>query len=394
MKAKPIIVQKFGGTSVATAESRMQVVKQVRRAQSEGYRVAVVVSAMGREGDPYATDTLINLLRAGGGWVDRRDYDLIYCCGELISTAVMSHLLKQEGIPSVGLSGEQAHIFTDDNHGEAEILEIEPQRLLSHLEREEVPVLAGCQGVVRESGNYSTLGRGGSDTSAVAVGAVLRADLVEIYTDVQGIAVTDPRIVPQAPFLKKISFERAFEMASYGAGVVHPRAVRTGWKENIPIRVRSTYSMSPGTLITDTKDEHPVVGIAILAAMETIALAKNALDHRTREDWERKRLIKSLTDSKTGNLILGIKSADSNELMEAVEKRGLALKQRLGDLCWISLVGETEALERRMSDDLVLLSREGIEVTGNEASATRNTYIISAENRTKAVEILYRSIFA
>ena len=181
MNQAPILVQKFGGTSVSTAERRLQAVEHVRRARAEGYRVAIVVSAMGRRGDPYATDTLLDLLRCDGLPVDGRDYDLIFGCGEIVSAVMMAHLLKREGIPAAGLTGGQAGIYTDGNYCEAEIVEIDPARIRHYLDEGAVPVIAGCQGIVPHTGDVTTLGRGGSDTSSVAVGVALGAALVEIY---------------------------------------------------------------------------------------------------------------------------------------------------------------------------------------------------------------------
>lgn len=393
MIEKPVLVQKFGGTSVSTAKRRMQVVEHVRRARAEGYQVAIVVSAMGRRGDPYATDTLLDLLRGDGGPVDGRDYDMIFTCGEIISATMMAHILKREGIPAVGLTGAQALIYTDGHHGEAEIVEIDPARVRSHLKRGELPVITGCQGVVREAGDYTTLGRGGSDTSAVALGVALSASKVEIYTDVEGVARADPQIVPQAHLLERISYDKMYEMARYGAGVVHHRAVRTGQEGNVPIVVRSSFSMAPGTVIADLQDEFSIVGLATLGPLETVVLSEDPVGPEAREVWERRRGIMSLIDRDTRALVLGASFEKSRELKSVIDEAGAAIGQILNDQCWISLIGESEALQERSSEDRDLLEHHGIEVIYHEISDQRSTYIISAVDEARAVRALYHNIF-
>ena len=393
MIEKPILVQKFGGTSVSTVERRMQVVEHVRRARGEGYQVAIVVSAMGRRGDPYATDTLLDLLRGDGGPVDGRDYDMIFICGEIISTTMMSHILKREGIPAVGLAGAQALIYADGHHGEAEILEIDPARVQSHLERGEVPVITGCQGVVPNTGDYTTLGRGGSDTSAVALGVALNASKVEIYSDVEGVAIADPRIVPQARLLDRISYDKMYEMARYGAAVVHHRAVRTGQEGRVPIVVRCTFSMAPGTTVAEVQDRFSIVGIATLGPLETVVLSEDLVGPKVREGWERRRGIMSLIDRDIGALVLAAPSQKSRELKSAADEVGVTSRQVLNDRCWISLIGESEALQERSSEDRELLECQGIEAMYHEISDQRSTYVISAVDEARAVRALYDDIF-
>ena len=183
-----IIVQKFGGTSVANLSLRQEVVNRVREARAKGYKPVVVVSAMGRSGDPYATDTLKDLMSSTCACGDQslRDLDMIMSCGEIISAVVMSSTLCSEGIASLALTGGQAGMITDGNYGDAQVVEFQPERLLAHLRNDEVVVVAGFQGITPE-GEINTMGRGGSDTSAVILGAGLGAERVEIYTDVSGI---------------------------------------------------------------------------------------------------------------------------------------------------------------------------------------------------------------
>ncbi|MEW5865530.1 MAG: aspartate kinase [Bacillota bacterium] len=245
-----ILVQKFGGTSVATPAQRAKVASKVLEAKSRGYSPVVVVSAMGRMGEPYATDTLIELIRNIHREVDWREQDLLLSCGEIISTIVMAQTLRAAGCQVVGLTGAQAGIITDDNFGNTSILEVRPERILKHLREGKVVVVAGFQGVTR-SGDITTLGRGGSDTTAAALGVALGAEMVEIYTDVEGVMTADPRVVPDARSLRVITYREIAEMAHLGAKVVHPRAVEIAMEGGVPIKIRNTFSDAPGTLVTD-----------------------------------------------------------------------------------------------------------------------------------------------
>lgn len=256
-----IIVQKFGGTSVANPESREKAVAKIIKAKNEGFSVVVVVSAMGRNGDPYATDTLINLVKSIGAPLDSRDLDLLLSCGEIISAVVMAQALEKAGYPAIALSGGQAGILTDQNFGEAKIIGINPENVLKQLGEGKIVVVAGFQGVT-SSGEITTLGRGGSDTTATALGSALKAELVEIYTDVEGVMTVDPRIIPEAKILRELTYQEICEMANHGAKVVHPRAVALARDQKVPLKVRSTFTEDIGTLIGDGKPTRVITGIA------------------------------------------------------------------------------------------------------------------------------------
>ncbi|MEM5770478.1 MAG: aspartate kinase, partial [Bacillota bacterium] len=181
-----IIVQKFGGTSVSTVERRQQVLEKIVKAKNGGYTPVVVVSAMGRKGEPYATDTLIDLVRGVNRDVAPRELDMLMCCGELISGVIMTSTLQGAGVDAVMLSGGQAGIMTDKNFGNARILQVDPSHILKYAQMGKVVVVAGFQGMTGDS-EPTTLGRGGSDTSASAIGVALNAEFIEIYTDVEGV---------------------------------------------------------------------------------------------------------------------------------------------------------------------------------------------------------------
>ncbi len=249
-----IIVQKFGGTSVSTKDKRDMVVSKVKKAISEGYSPVLVVSAMGRRGDSYATDTLLSLISDSFKKNNKLGTDLLMSCGEIISTVVMSDCLLQNGIEAVPLTGSQAGILTDSNYSKADFLDITPKKVLEILNEGKVPVVAGFQGGNIE-GYFTTLGRGGSDTSAAALGAALNASEVDIYTDVDGIMTADPRIVVNAELIDKISYNEVFQLADHGAKVIHPRAVEVAMRGNVPLVIKNTMSSSEGTIIDSTGDK-------------------------------------------------------------------------------------------------------------------------------------------
>ena len=243
-----IIVMKFGGTSVQTEESRRQVIKHIRRNIESGKNVVAVVSAMGRKGDPYATDTLISLFKDVGEPVNPAELDSVISIGERLSSAYFSHLLTMNGMPAAAFTGGQAGILTDDNPGNAEILEINTSKICKALRAGKIVIVAGFQGVTSE-GDVRTLGRGGSDTSAVALGSSLGAEVVEIYSDVDGIANCDPRQIPEAVFMDSVSVTQILSMANEGSKVIHPRAVKASLKTKTQIVVRNTFNEQSGTII-------------------------------------------------------------------------------------------------------------------------------------------------
>ncbi len=241
-----LIVQKYGGTSVGTTERIKAVAKRVKKTVDRGDRVVVVVSAMGK-----TTDTLVNLARAISENPSSREMDMLLSTGEQVSIALMSMALQELGQPAISLTGAQVGIVTEAAHSRARILQIKTDRIAKHLDRSEVVVVAGFQGISSSSDlEITTLGRGGSDTSAVALAASLGASCCEIYTDVPGILTTDPRLVPEARMLAEITCNEMLELASLGAKVLHPRAVEIARNYGVPLVVRSSWSEDPGTRVT------------------------------------------------------------------------------------------------------------------------------------------------
>ena len=236
-----ILVQKFGGTSVESYEKMNEVCKIVKsyKEKDKNLELVVVVSAMGRKGAPYATDTLIGLCKEIEVEPQKRELDILMSCGEIISGTILVNMLKSQNIDAVFLTGAQAGIITSDDFSNAKILDINPTRIINELKKKKVVVIAGFQGATEE-GEITTLGRGGSDTSAVAIGKALDCDTVEIYTDVDGIMTADPRVEPGAKVLKCIDYEEVFQMADKGSRVIHPRAVQLAKSGNITLAIKNT----------------------------------------------------------------------------------------------------------------------------------------------------------
>ncbi|GAK01548.1 aspartate kinase [Geomicrobium sp. JCM 19055] len=281
-----IVVQKFGGTSVQSAELREIAAQHVRSAVESGHKVVAVVSAMGRSNDPYSTDTLLGLIDGNDAHVPKREQDLLQSCGEIISSVVFTNLLIGQGLKASALTGKQAGFVTNDTFGNARITEMKTDAILERFKESDVLVVAGFQGESTK-GELTTLGRGGSDTSATALGAALNAKYVDIFTDVDGIMTADPRIVNDAKPLKTLTYSEVSNMAYQGAKVIHPRAVEIAMYAKIPLRIRSLQSDSTGTLITMSRDQLPgsdveerlVTGITYVKDISQVTVQKAEDDH-------------------------------------------------------------------------------------------------------------------
>ncbi len=273
-----VIVQKFGGTSLKDEESRFQAAQHVLSAVKEGYKVIVVVSAIGRKGDPYATDTLLGLVNAQQEpFVAKRELDLLMSCGELISSVVFCNLLGSFNLKAMAMTGAQAGFRTNEDFSNAKIVEMKCDKLLKQLTTHDCIVVTGFQGMSPD-GELTTLGRGGSDTSATAIGAAIQAEWVDIFTDVEGLMTADPRIVSEAKPINTVTYNEICNMAYQGAKVIHPRAVEIAMNAKVPIRIRSTFSDLEGTLVTSSLksqkgmdvEERLVTGIAYVSNVSQI----------------------------------------------------------------------------------------------------------------------------
>ena len=270
-----IKVLKFGGTSVATPEARELAVQKLLAARQQGFQPVAVVSAIGRRGMPYATDTLASLLHEMGPSVRPapRELDLMMGVGEMLSAVIFAHALRISGADATALTGGQAGIYTDGNFGNARITHIDPRNVLAEIERGAIPVICGFQGITEPNvangpdGVLTTLGRGGSDTTAAAIGVALGAVAVEIYTDVDGVKTADPDFVPNAPTLRQVVYDEVAEIAHLGARVLHPRAAEIAMKNNIPLWVKSTFSDAIGTEVVSTIQPRRCSGVTHTAKL-------------------------------------------------------------------------------------------------------------------------------
>jgi len=271
-----LIVQKYGGSSVSDAEAIKRVAHRIVRTRRAGNQVCVVVSAMGD-----TTDNLIDLAKQVSPTPPGRELDMLLTAGERMSMALLAMAIESLGAQARSFTGSQAGVITDSVHGRARIIDVTPGRIQAALEEGSIAIVAGFQGVSQDTKDITTLGRGGSDTTAVALAAALRADVCEIYTDVDGVFTADPRIVASARLITWISVEEMLEMAASGAKILHLRCVEYARRYNVPVHVRSSYSDRPGTWVVNSPDAIPAAFAADTrqeAAMESAIITGVAHD--------------------------------------------------------------------------------------------------------------------
>ena len=344
-----LIVQKYGGTSVGTVEKIENVAEKIISARDAGHDVVVVVSAMSGE-----TNRLIEMAKQISDRPEPREYDVLVSTGEQVTIALLSMALNSRGYPARSYTGSQVHILTDSSHTKARILDIDESRMRVDLDAGHVVVVAGFQGR-DEQGNITTLGRGGSDTTAVALAAALKADECQIYTDVDGVYTTDPRVVPDARRLDCITFEEMLEMASLGSKVLQIRAVEFAGKYNVRLRVLSSFAEGAGTLITfeDDEMEQPVIsGIAfnrdeakltILGVPDEPGTAHAILGAIGNANIEIDMIIQNVAADSTTDFTFTVHRNDYDKAMAILEETAKTLSARevSGDkaIVKISLVG-------------------------------------------------------
>ncbi|AMX83987.1 aspartate kinase [Geobacillus subterraneus] len=395
-----IIVQKFGGTSVRDERGRNLARRHIEKALEDGYKVVVVVSAMGRYGDPYATDTLLSLIGGAGHHVTKREQDLLMACGEIISSVVFSNLLNEHGIKATAFTGAQAGFRTNGDHTNAKILEMRCDRLLEALEQYDVIVVAGFQGVA-ENGDITTLGRGGSDTSAAALGAALNAEWVDIFTDVDGVMTADPRIVESARPLEVVTYTEICNMAYQGAKVIHPRAVEIAMQAKVPLRVRSTYSDAPGTLVTssvrgqkgsDVK-ERLVTGITYVADVTQIKVLAKEGHYELQSDVFQAMAHEGISVDFINISPYGVVYTVSGDMTE----KAIAALRRVGyepavtpRCAKVSVVGAGIAGVPGVTAKIVTaLSEQGIQILQSADSHTTIWVLVRQDDMEKAVNALH-----
>ncbi|MCH7624470.1 MAG: aspartate kinase [Chloroflexi bacterium] len=348
-----VIVQKYGGSSLADADKIRNVANRVMRTQESDNQVVVVVSAMGD-----TTDELLRLAHDISDKPDAREMDVLLSTGELVSCTLLAMALRGMGRKAISLSGAQAGIRTDTSYGRAKIAGVDPQRILAELERGNVVIVAGFQGITEDM-NVTTLGRGGSDTTAVAIAAGLGAERCEVYTDVDGIYTADPRLVPHARRLEEVGFEEMLELASYGAKM-NPRSIEIGMVYNVPILVASSFTDRPGTLIHRGADMNANVGeirnrvrgiatdtnvakITMLGVKDRPGIAASLFEPLADADVSVDVIVQNAGEDGTTDMTFTVERSDLDRALEVVETVAKELGSRgmvsAGNLAKVSIVG-------------------------------------------------------
>lgn len=395
---KPIVVMKFGGTSVADETGRNAIAARVHAAMEMDMAPVVVVSAMGRKGAPYATDTLLSLVQSYP--TDAREHDLLASVGEVVSAVVVAHELRAAGIDAAAFSGAEAGILTDGVQGDASVIEIHPTALFEAIDAGKVPVIAGFQGIA-EDGRITTLGRGGSDTTACAIGVALKAAEVGIYTDVDGVMSADPRQYDGAEVLEVISAEELFQMARAGSRVVHTPAAELALASGLAVRVRSTFSDHDGTLVADISGYRPdkvatAVSHEVGVARMRVALgaSEGSLGHMAAQT----RVYRAMADAGVSldmftpvgdSLVFTVSEAVLDRAAEVIRDLGLLHQSHRG-LAKVTLVGAgmhgVPGVMAKMAEFLVAA---GVDVYQVADSHTTISVLILAEQVQIAVAALH-----
>jgi len=413
-----VIVHKYGGTSVGTPEKIKNVAQRVKKVKDEGYEVVVVVSAMG-----HATDELIDLMNKVTDNADPREYDMLVSTGEQVSAALLAMALQAVGCPAVSLTGGQAGVVTEDIYKKARIKEVKLDRLKKELKSGKVVVITGFQGIDSQ-GDIITIGRGGSDTSAVAIAAALKAQVCDIYTDVDGVYTTDPRIVPEAKKLKYISYEEMLELASLGAQVLHPRSVECASIYDIVIHLRNsqkeiegTYIMSPQRIkesIETSRDKEAgkmekkeavrgialdenIAKIGVLKIPDKPGTAAKLFGALAKEKINVDMIVQSIHSSGTqADLAFTVERADLKKAEEVSRKVAGELKAENvisdPDVCKVSLVGIGMVSQPGTASKMFeALSSEKINIEMISTSEIKISCIIRAGMGKKAVQVLHKA---
>ncbi|WP_301101767.1 aspartate kinase [Propionivibrio sp.] len=399
-----LIVQKFGGTSVATTDRIKNVAKRVARWKAEGHDIVVVPSAMSGE-----TNRLIGLAKAISSTPDPRELDVIASTGEQVTIALLAMAMHEEGLKSKSYTGPQVRVLTDSTFTKARILHIDDERIRKDLAEGHVVVVAGFQGA-DEHGNITTLGRGGSDTSAVALAAALQADECQIYTDVDGVYTTDPRVVPEARKLDTITFEEMLEMASLGSKVLQIRSVEFAGKYKVKLRVLSSFQdEGEGTLITveeDKKMEQPIIsGIAfnrdeakltVLGVPDRPGIAYQILGPIADANIDVDMIIQNVGHDGTTDFSFTVNRADYTKALELLKDVATRMNARgvTGDnkTCKVSAVGVGMRSHPGVASKMFsVLGAEGINIQMISTSEIKISVVIEEKYLELAVRILHKA---
>lgn len=395
-----IIVQKFGGTSVADPQKIHNVAKAVIREKDNGNDVVVVVSAMG-----HTTDHLIKLAKEVTNTPNSREMDMLLSTGEQVSIALLAMAIQAHGYKAVSMNGQQVGIVTECIHTKARIVDIKTEKLQQKINEGNIIVVAGFQGVTPD-GEITTLGRGGSDTSAVAIAAALKADRCDIYTDVEGVYATDPRIVPNIQKTDVISYEEMLELARVGANVLHPRSVETAKQFNVPLRVRSSFKLDNlGTLIIGVDNMEiykPVAGVAADSSQIRILLselpdipgtAAKVFGHLAENNISVDMIIQSLASNGTNSIAFTIDENDFDEALAILDnvkselKAGEVLIDK--DIAKVSIVGAGMVDRPGIAADMFRsLAENNINIKMISTSEIKISCLVEKENANNAIKAL------
>ncbi|KPJ90266.1 MAG: aspartate kinase [Gammaproteobacteria bacterium SG8_11] len=399
-----LIVQKYGGTSVGNIEKIENVADKVIKWRDQGHKIVVVVSAMSGE-----TNRLLDLAHAVSSSPEARELDVLLSTGEQVTIALLAMALIKKGCPAKSYTGHQVHIRTDNAHNKARILDIDKHKVEKDLNEGKVVVVAGFQGT-DENGNITTLGRGGSDTTAVAMAAALKADECQIYTDVDGVYTTDPRVVPEARRLEKITFEEMLEMASLGSKVLQIRSVEFAGKYNVPLRVLSTFVEGPGTLISYESEEQEmeeaqISGIAfnrdeakltVLGVPDQPGVAYRILGPIGDANIEVDMIVQNVGADATTDFTFTVHRNDYEKAMKILQKVAdeLGAKQCNGDnkIVKVSLVGVGMRSHAGIASNMFkALAKEGINIRMISTSEIKVSVVVDEKYLELAVRALHNA---
>ncbi len=397
-----LIVQKFGGTSVSNVERIRNAASRTAEELQKGNSVVVVVSAMGK-----TTDHLVNMANEISSSPSKREMDMLLSTGEQVTIALLSMALAQRGIEAVSYTGWQAGIKTEDIHGNARIVNIETEKIIRDLESGKVVIVAGFQGMT-EAGEITTLGRGGSDTTAVALAAALSADKCDIFTDVTGVFTTDPRYVKSARKLLSISYDEMLELANLGAGVLHPRAVEFAKNYGLPIEVRSSIEKENGTIIEEENGmeqnlvvrgvafEDQITRVTVLGLNQSFKGLSTIFTTLAKNQINVDIIIQSRTETETADLSFSIKSADLNQALEVLEKNKESLGYRAVEsetgLAKVSIVGSGMISNPGVAAKMFeILEGNGVQVKMVSTSEIKVSTVICEKQMINAVESLHEA---
>ena len=401
---RKVIVQKFGGTSVADTEKIKNVAKTVIKEKNNGNDVVVVVSAMG-----HTTDYLVKMAKDLSPSPSGREMDMLLSTGEGVSIALLAMAIQAQGYEAVSFNAMQIGIMTENVHSKARIVDIKTDKLKKNLKEGKIIVVAGFQGVT-EDGEITTLGRGGSDTSAVALAAALNAERCDIYTDVEGVYTTDPRIVPKATKLKEISYEEMLELAHAGANVLHPRSVETAKQFNVPLRVRSSFKTDNlGTLIlgVDKMEIYkPVTGVAADLSQARIVVcdvpdvpgqAAKVFGRLAKENISVDMIIQSYARkvSNTNDIAFTIDSADLDKTIKTLNEMKKDLNcgdiQINDNIAKVSIVGAGMIDRPGIASTMFeTLAEQGVNIKMISTSEIKISCLVDKDDAHKALKALHK----